>query len=245
MGPNAILALIAGAFLLAGFVKGMIGLGLPTVAIGLLGLMMTPAQAAAIMVAPALITNVWQATVGGHLLSLATRIWQMLVGICIGTLIAALWLPSGQQATVWLGVALLVYSVLGLTKMDFSVSPRAERWLNLPMGLLTGAITAATGIYVLPGTPYLHAMQFDRNRLVQVLGISFTVSTLALAAALMQAGEIGMALARPVAVAIVASLAGMWLGQVVRGRVRETTFRLWFFLGLLALGAHLTLRGPL
>ena len=239
------LALTAGAFLLAGFVKGVIGLGLPTVAIGLLGLMMTPAQAAAIMVAPALITNVWQATVGGHLLPLARRIWPMLVGICIGTLVAALWLPSGKQATVWLGVALLVYSVLGLSKMDFSVSPRAERWLNLPMGLMTGAITTATGVYVLPGTPYLHALQFDRNRLVQVLGISFTVSTLALGAALMQAGEIGMALARPVMVAIVASLAGMWLGQVVRGRVRETTFRLWFFLGLLALGAHLALRGLL
>ena len=58
MHSYAILAAAAGAFLVAGFVKGVIGLGLPTVAIGLLGLMMTPAQAAAIMVAPALITNV-------------------------------------------------------------------------------------------------------------------------------------------------------------------------------------------
>lgn len=32
-----ILAATAGAFLLAGFVKGVIGLGLPTVSIGLLG----------------------------------------------------------------------------------------------------------------------------------------------------------------------------------------------------------------
>jgi hypothetical protein len=39
----AILAATAGAYLLAGFVKGVIGLGLPTVAIGLLGLLMTPA----------------------------------------------------------------------------------------------------------------------------------------------------------------------------------------------------------
>ena len=66
MDSYAMLAATAGAFLLAGFVKGVIGLGLPTVAIGLLGLMMTPAQAAAIMVAPALITNVWQAAIGGE-----------------------------------------------------------------------------------------------------------------------------------------------------------------------------------
>jgi uncharacterized membrane protein YfcA len=243
----AILAATAGAFLLAGLVKGAIGLGLPTVAIGLLGLMMTPAQAAAIMVAPALITNVWQAAVGGSLLPLIRRIWPMLAGICIGTFIAAAWLPSGNsgQATLWLGLALVIYAGLGLIKMDFAVSPRAERWLNLPVGALTGAITAATGIYVLPGTPYLHALRFDRHELVQGLGISFTVSTVMLGAALMHTGEMGMSLAAPVAVAIVASLVGMRLGQLVRGKVREQTFRLWFFIGLLGLGGHLALRGLL
>ena len=50
---------------------------------------------------------------------------------------------------------------------------------------------------------------------------------------------------RPSLVAIAASLAGMWLGQLVRGRVREATFRLWFFVGLLGLGLHLALRGLL
>jgi len=244
---SSILAVTAGAFLLAGFVKGVIGLGLPTVAIGMLGLLMTPAQAAAIMVAPALITNVWQAMVGGRPLPLIKRIWPMLAGICLGTFVAAQWLPgaNGGQATVWLGLALVLYAVLGLVKMDFTVSPRAERWLSLPVGALTGAITVATGVYVLPGTPYLHALKLDRHQLVQMLGISFTVSTLALSVALMHAGEIGMSLAVPVGVAIVASMVGMWLGQLVRGRVREATFRLWFFLGLLALGIHLALRGLL
>jgi len=243
----AILALTAGAFLLAGFVKGVIGLGLPTVGIGLLGLMMSPAQAAAIMVAPALITNVWQALVGKSLLPLIKRIWPMLAGICIGTFIAAQWLPRANsgRATVWLGLALIAYAGLGLIKLDFRVPPAAERWLSLPVGALTGAITAATGVYVLPGTPYLHALQLDRHQLVQMLGISFTVSTLALGAALMRAGEMGMSLAAPVIIAIVASLAGMTLGQRLRGRVPEKTFRLWFFIGLLGLGLHLALRGLL
>lgn len=247
MHSYAILAFTAGAFLLAGFVKGVIGLGLPTVAIGLLGLMMTPAQAAAIMVAPALITNVWQAMAGKSLLPLLRRLWPLLAGICLGTFIAAAWLPGAKsgQATVWLGAALVLYAGLGLTKMDFHVSPRAECWLSLPVGVVTGTISVATGVYVIPGTPYLHALKMDRHQLVQMLGISFTVSTLALGAALMHAGEIGMSLATPVIIAIAASLAGMWLGQQVRGRVQEKTFRLWFFLGLLALGVHLALRGLL
>lgn len=245
MDSLPVLFAIAGAFMLAGFVKGVIGLGLPTVAIGLLGLLMTPTQAAAVLVIPALVTNVWQAAVGGNLLPLVKRLWPMLLGICIGTVIGAAFLPSGRQATVWLGLALLVYSALGLVRIDVSVSRRAERWLNLPMGALTGAITAATGVYVLPGTPYLHALQFDRHRLVQVLGISFTVSTVALGIALAQAGEMHVALAVPSLVALVASLVGMWFGQVVRGMVRAGMFRLCFFVGLLLLGAHLALRGLL
>jgi hypothetical protein len=63
-----ILAPAAGGFLLAGFVKGVIGLGMPTVAIGLLGLLITPAQAAAILLGPSLATNIWQFVVGGDLL---------------------------------------------------------------------------------------------------------------------------------------------------------------------------------
>jgi len=192
-----ILSATAGAYLLAGFVKGVIGLGLPTVAIGLLGLLMTPAQAAAILVVPSLVTNIWQCVVGGDLLALVRRMWPMLVGICIGTLIGATLLPhdSAGETTVWLGLALAFYAGLGLLKIHFKVPLRAEIWLGLLMGTATGAITVATGIFVLPGTPYVQALHFGRDRMVQALGLSFTVSTITLAMALAYAGEIHMTLA--------------------------------------------------
>jgi uncharacterized membrane protein YfcA len=239
------LAATAGAFLLAGFIKGVIGLGLPTVAIGLLGLLMPPAQAAAILVVPSLATNVWQFVAGGGLFALVRRLWPMLAGICIGTFIGAVALPRGQQATVWLGLALVLYAGLGLIKIQFKVPPRAEIWLGLLMGAATGAITVATGIFVLPGTPYVQALQFERDRMVQALGLSFTVSTVTLALALGYAGEIHTSLAWPALVALGAALLGMWLGQIIRGKVSAEAFRLWFFIGLLMLGAHLTLRGLL
>jgi uncharacterized membrane protein YfcA len=243
----SILGATAGAFMLAGFVKGVIGLGLPTVAIGLLGLLMSPAQAAAILLVPSLATNIWQFVVGGELLALVRRMWPMLAGICIGTFIGAAWLPNGNsgKATVWLGSALVLYAALGLIKIQFKVPLRAEVWLGLLMGTTTGAITVATGIFVLPGTPYVQALQFERDRMVQALGLSFTVSTVTLAAALGYAGEIHATLLVPALVALAAALIGMWLGQLVRGRIRAETFRLCFFVGLLLLGAHLALRGVL
>jgi len=242
-----ILGATAGAFMLAGFVKGVIGLGLPTVAIGLLGLLMSPAQAAAILLVPSLATNIWQFVVGGELLALVRRMWPMLAGICIGTFIGAAVLPrdNAGQATVWLGLALVLYAALGLIKIQFKVPLRAEVWLGLLMGALTGAITVATGIFVLPGTPYVQALQFERDRMVQALGLSFTVSTVTLAAALGYAGEIHARLIGPALLALAAALIGMWLGQLVRGRIRAETFRLCFFVGLLLLGAHLALRGVL
>src|SRR6202012_3200867 len=51
---------IIAIFLLGGFVKGVIGLGLPTVAMGLLGLCMPPAQAASRLLVPLLVMNLWQ-----------------------------------------------------------------------------------------------------------------------------------------------------------------------------------------
>lgn len=52
-----LLAIVALIFAFAGWIKGVIGLGLPTIATGLLGAFIAPVQAAAIVVLPALITN--------------------------------------------------------------------------------------------------------------------------------------------------------------------------------------------
>ena len=178
---------------------------------------------------------------------LVRRLWPALVGICVGTFIGAVLLPHDDtgRATVWLGVALALYAALGLVKVNFKIPRRAETWLGLVMGAATGAITVATGIFVIPGTPYVQALQFERDKLVQALGLSFTVSTITLALALAHAGEIRGSLAGPSLLALGSALVGMVLGQLVRGRVRAATFRLWFFIGLLLLGIHLALHDVL
>ena len=245
MDSGAILAVTAGAFLLAGFVKGVIGMGLPTVSIGLLGLLITPIQAAAILVVPSLVTNIWQAAVGGGIFKLVQRMWPLLAGICMGTLFGVLLLPhdgNGRQsgsASRWRPMP------AGAGKGQFSVPRHAETWLGLLMGTATGAITVATGIFVMPGTPYLQALAFERDKTVQALGVSFTTSTITLALALAHAGEVQRSLILPSLVALGAALVGMVLGQLVRSWIKTETFRLCFFIGLLLLGTHLALRGLL
>jgi hypothetical protein len=57
---------VSGAFLIAGAVKGVIGLGLPTVSLGLLTVALDLQTAMALLVVPSLVTNLWQSVVGGN-----------------------------------------------------------------------------------------------------------------------------------------------------------------------------------
>jgi uncharacterized membrane protein YfcA len=245
--PVTLLLFIAAVFVFAGLVKGVIGMGLPTVAIGLLGLTMAPARAAALLIVPSLVTNIWQAAVGGHFRDLFARLWPLFAGIAIGTTIGALYLAhsGGEAATLWLGLALVAYALLGLIKIEFTVPPRHEGWIGFVCGIATGVVTVATGVFVIPMVPYLQSLQMDRHKLVQALGLAFTASTVTLAAALQHAGEFHGNVLVPSLIALVAALVGMWLGQAVLGRIRPQTFRLCFFIGLLLLGAHLALRAVL
>lgn len=51
-----------GAFLLGGAVKGIVGLGLPTVVLAVLGTALGLREALLLLVAPAFLTNIWQET---------------------------------------------------------------------------------------------------------------------------------------------------------------------------------------
>ena len=241
LGTTAIVIL---AFLLGGLVKGVIGLGLPTVAIGIMGLAMTPANAAALLVVPSLVTNIWQFMAGPRLAPLLRRLWPMLAGICLGTFAGAGLLSgdSSGRATIALGVALILYAVVGLASVQFSVSARAEPWLSPLIGAATGIVTAATGVFVIPAVPYLQALTLTRDEHVQALGLSFTVSTVALAAVLAHAGIFRPSVAGASLLALVPTLAGMLLGQRIRHRISPAAFRICLFLGLLVLGCHLALR---
>jgi len=239
-------ALVALTFLFAGLVKGLIGLGLPTVAIGLLSLVMMPVQAAALLVVPSLVTNVWQLAAGPRFRPLVRRLWPMMLAICAGTWAGAGILTGygGGLVKAGLGAALVCYAVLGLTAVRIAVPDRAEPWLSPVIGALTGLVTGATGVFVIPAVPYLQALGLEKDELVQALGLSFTVSTVALAAALARDGALGLSAGASL-LTLVPAIGGMLLGQYARRRIEARVFRLYFFWGLLALGGHLILQGAL
>jgi uncharacterized protein len=227
-------------FALAGTVKGVTGMGLPTVAMALLGLVMPPLQAAAILVVPSLLTNVWQMLERRGLYALWLRLRPMLLGTCGGTLVGGALFAGGDGKAV-LGTALVLYALLGLTSWQWRVKAEQEPWLGPLVGVATGVLTAVTGVFVLPAVPYLQALRLEKDALVQAMGLSFTVSTLALAAMLTGHGAWEPASAGMSLLAQLPALAGLALGSRLRERLKPQVFRRCFFVTLLLLGAHMTL----
>jgi uncharacterized membrane protein YfcA len=141
-----------------------------------------------------------------------------------------------------LGAALMLYAVSGLLSWHFSVPQRHERRLSPLIGVVTGLVTGGTGVFVVPAVPYLQALDLKKEDLVQALGLSFTVSTVALAIGLARASAFTTADLTSSLLAVVPALFGMWIGQLIRGHISPTTFRRWFFICMLALGLQLLLR---
>ena len=248
--PDLSMSLIASiglTFLLAGVVKGVTGMGLPTVAMAVLGAIMSPVAAAALLIVPSFVTNLWQLVTGPSFAALVRRLSLMMLGIVLGTLAGSSILANGetQWTTAGLGAALIAYAGFTLLARQLSVPARLETWLSPLVGLATGLVTGGTGVFVIPAVPYLQALGLSKDDLVQSLGLSFTVSTIALAAGLAWRGAFHLDGLGMSSLAIAPALLGMGLGQVVRLRVSPPTFRRWFLVCLLLLGAELVLKSVL
>ena len=235
---------VAAVFVLAGAVKGVIGLGLPTLSMALLAVWMPPAAAAALLILPSLVTNLWQLQPLAGLGRLARRLGGMQLGIVAGTWAGA-WLfgaPAGAGARVALGLALVAYAAWAMLARPLALDARHEAWLGPLVGVVTGAITALTGVFVLPAVIYLQALSLSRDALIQAMGLSFTTSTVALGLALAGQDSYSTPLFGASLAMLLPALAGMALGQWIRVRMPLPLFRRCFFAGLALLGAYMVLR---
>jgi uncharacterized membrane protein YfcA len=239
------LTLIALTLLLAGTVKGLFGLGLPAITMGLLGLIMPPVQAAALLVVPTLATNAWQLAAGPGLRAVVTRFGSMILPFGVGTLLGIKLLTgdSPTLAAALLGIVLALYALVGLSALRWAIPRRRERWLSPLVALCTGIINGATGVSAIPLVPYLASLELDKEQLIQAMGLSFTVLMLALAAGLAFTGNLRWDVAGYSTLALLPVTLGMLLGQGIRRRLDAETFKRWFYVGLLALGLQMSWRG--
>lgn len=241
MSDPFVIIMITAAFMLAGTVKGVIGLGLATVSLGLLTAVLNLPTAMALLIVPSFVTNAFQASAGGNAKAIIVRIWPFLlmatVTVWIGA--SALTRVSLDLLSGLLGILLVTYAIINLVGIRIVIPARREAWIGPALGAANGILTGMTGSFVVPGVMFLQAIGLPRDMLIQAMGMLFTVSTIALALALQSnnlfAGGIGLTSAW----ALFPAWIGMAVGTAIRKRLGEERFRQVFFGAILVLGAYI------
>ncbi len=238
--------IVAGIFLLGGFVKGVVGFGLPTITLGLLALTRPLPEAMALAVAPTLATNIWQGLAGGQLRATVSRLRGFLLFSGLGTL-AATGLLARSDARLLaglLGLLIMASALLALLGPRWpQPAPPRERLLSPVMGLLAGIANGLTGSYMMPSAPWLAAIRLPPDQFVQAFGLGATIATASLALGLASQGMITAELGLGGVAVLAPTFLGLWLGRLVRARLAENWFRQVVQAFLLVIGLQLVIRG--
>lgn len=244
--PDTLL-LLTGSFLAGGLVKGVIGTGLPTVALALLTITIGLKEGMAIIVLPSLLTNIEQGLFGGNVRSVLFRYWSFFLstGLLIWVGASLITRVNTHMLSAILGFTLILYSCFGLTTRQFQLPPEMESWLNPVIGSINGLLTGMTGSSVVPGVLYLQGLQMSRELFIQTMGLLFLISSASLGFALQKNQLFTTDLAILSFLAFIPAYAGMRCGRWIRHRITEETFRRFFFIFMLFLGAAIITRALL
>lgn len=244
MWTPEIVAIVIFAFLCAGTVKGVIGLGIPTVSLGILAATLGLKDGMALMLVPSIVTNIWQGLVGGHFKIVARRLWTLLAAASVGS-----WFGTGLLAAAdadvligLLGILLCIYSAISLLTPQIPPPGQHEIWMSPVAGGVTGVIMGMTGTFFIPGILYMQALGMPRDVLVQAMGVTFGIATVALGVSLAGHGLLTVDLGLMSATALAPAAVGMVIGQRLRKRLPENAFRRVFFSALTVLGLYIVAR---
>jgi hypothetical protein len=244
MWEPEIVALIVGTFALAGFIKGVIGMGLPVVALALLGSTLGVREALTIFLIPAIATNTWQALAGPAFGMLVRRLWSFLTAACISIWFGVAVLAGARSETMMalLGATLCIYCAVTMLRAQLPPPGAREPWMSPLMGGLGGAMFGMTGIMIVPGILYLQTLGLRRDVFVQALGITFLTISMALAVSLTGRGLMTQDLVLMSLTALIPTAAGLALGQCYRHHISEERFKRIFFVALFVIGLDMLRR---
>ena len=241
------LAFVFAVFLLGGLVKGVIGLGFPIVVLACLAATVGLKEAMGLLIVPGIVTNIWQAVIGGAFVLILQRIWTLLLASVAGIWAGVQILTTADPSLLigLLGTLLFIYSAISLARPQIPPPEKHEGWLSPVMGAAGGFMFGLTGSYMVPGVLYIQALGMKRDMFVQALGITFCLIMVALGLFMSRNQILPMETALVSAGALIPTTLGMLLGQKLRHRMSEQIFRKVLFMALCCAGIYMIVRAVL
>lgn len=233
--------LVAGAFLLAAYLKGITGLGFSTVSLPMLSLFLDHKLAMPLVLLPSLCSNIMVIANSGRIKEAIRKHWLLIVAPVPGLLggLLLLGVLESNVCRVVLGAILMVFVFWELKRRGHWIPPG---WLEAPVGVVTGLVNGVTGSQMMPLIPYLVMRRMERELFVVVINLSFTFSSLIMLAGLRAHQFLTVEIFTVSAFGILPVGFGIWLGSLVRRRMKVNHYRKVVLFSLLIIGLTLILK---
>jgi hypothetical protein len=231
--------------LIAGATKGLIGIGMPIVALPLLNLIVDLPVAVAILSIPLIISNIPQALAGDKASVVLNRLLPLLCGLVVGTIIGVCLLTSIRVEILKpiVGIVLILVVGLMLFAPHFTVARDHEKYLGPIVGMFGGILG---GLAALPGPfvfVYILALGFSKDRFVQYSSMFLVVAATIMTVTLRGFGALGWADLLGSTLAVIPILVGMKLGTRLRTLLSPPVFRKIILAVVMLSGIHM-ISGP-
>ena len=215
------------AFLVAGIIKGTVGIGLPTLSISLMAQFVDPRVAIAMLLIPALVTNSWQIYRGGYVRRSAQLLWPFALAMIVTMYLSALAAPlvSQRLLTAVIGIMVVLWAATSLVKKPMKIPDALDRPLQVLAGLASGAIGGLTAIWSPPMVMYLLARHNDKEDFVRFTGFLILCGSIPLVLGYISNGLLTPQLAMVSAIMVVPTLIGFSVGEQLRRRLDSDQFQ--------------------
>jgi len=242
-----LLVVAAFVFMIAGTVKGIAGIGLPSASLSLLVQFTDPRLAIALLLGPLLFSNVWQVYRSGRVTQSFRQLWPFAMTCVVFT-----WLAARQVASIptnplilILGCSIVLFVLLNFVKSPPPVTPRWDRMIQTGAGALAGVLGGLTAIWGPPMIMYLLARRLSNDDFVRATGFLFLVGSFPLLLGYWQAGLINTDLSLASLFMVVPTIAGFTIGERMRHRLNQQQFRRFVLIVFAVMGANLIRRALL
>lgn len=239
-----VLAACAAAMLAGGLVKGVVGIGLPLVALPVMVNFIPVPKAIALLILSSFATSVWQSFDGRQFTPSVKRFWPLLIGIAIGVAISAKALATFDIKLLYLilGVIVTIFAALLQRRLVIAVAPQAEKWAAPLTGIVAGLVGGLSMLFGPVYAMYLSGLKLGKEMFVGAISLTNVWATVVLAVAMAQYDVLGGADLMASLLALIPSSLGVLLGTRLRRHINEDAFRKALAVVLLLIGLNLVRR---
>ncbi len=219
-------------------------MGTPLLPVPMMSLVLPVHLAVTIMAVPVVVANLWQTVNAGQGRYVLKRFWPVLVATLCGTYIGAKVLSIIDEQTLLFAIGGLViaFSALQFSQPHLRLPKRLETPAGVAFGLASGLVGGISSMFGPPLIIYLVSLHLSKDMFVSAIGFLYLSAVVPWVAGLFLFGVMDSRTLILSVAATVPIVAGMVVGQRVRGRISEQRFRAFVLLVLLAAGCMMLWR---